>query len=189
LYIATSDKQILQTSDGGRTWKNLFLASSPVVKMALDYQDENLFYFNTLNGDIFKSQDGGKTITEISQKSLSSWNMGGGVIRLVETDPSNRNWVYAGGKIGLILSKNSGETWEKIDILNNPENFPVSALAINSTNPQEFIYGSAQASYKTQDGGKTWTTAQFNTGKTINLIRYDKQNAQNVFLGLSKANY
>jgi len=189
LYVATSDKQVLQTSDGGHSWKSLFLATSPVVKIALDYQDENLFYFNTLNGDIFKSQDGGKTITEISQKSLSSWNMGGGGIRFMETDPSNRNWVYAGGKIGIILSKNSGETWEKINVLNNSENFPVSALTINPANSQEFIYGSAQASFKTADGGKTWTTAQFNTGKTINLIRYDKQNPQNVFIGLSKINY
>jgi photosystem II stability/assembly factor-like uncharacterized protein len=188
LYVSTSDNQILQTSDGGHTWENLFLAASPVVKIALDYQDENLLYFNTVSGEIFRSQDGGKTIEEISQKFLPNWNMGGSV-RLVETDPRNRNWVYAGGKIGIILSKNSGETWEKINILNNPENFPVSALAINPLNSEEFVYGSAQASFKTEDGGKTWTTAQFNTAKTINLIRYDPQNTQNVFIGLSKINY
>lgn len=189
LYVSTSNKQLLQTLDGGRTWKNLFLASSPVVKMALDYQDENLLYFNTLNGEVFKSKDGGKTMEQISQKSLFAWNMGGGGIRLVETDPRNRGWVYAGGKIGIILSKNSGETWEKIEVLNNPESFPVSALAINPFNSEEFIYGSAQASFKTEDGGKTWTTAQFNTAKTVNLIRYDRQDAQNVFIGLSKINY
>lgn len=187
LYVATSDKQILQTSDGGRSWKNLFLATSPAVKIALDYQDENLLYFNTVSGEIFRSRDGGKTIEQISQKSLAG-NMTGS-IRLIETDPLNRNWIYAAGKAGLILSKNAGETWEKINILNNPDNFPVSALAINPTNAQELIYGSAQASYKTTDGGQTWTTAQFNTAKTINIIRYDKQNPQNVFLGLSKVNY
>lgn len=188
LYIATSDNQVLQTLDGGHTWKNLFLATSPVVKIALDYQDENLLYFNTVSGEIFRSRDGGKIIEGISQKSLAGQNMAGGV-RLVETDPRNRNWVYAGGKIGLILSQNAGETWEKISILNNPENFPVSALAVNPANSEEFIYGSAQAAFKTEDGGKTWTTAQFSTAKTINLIRYDLQNTQNVFLGLSKINY
>jgi photosystem II stability/assembly factor-like uncharacterized protein len=188
LYITTSDNQIMQTLDGGYSWKNLFLASSPVVKIALDFQDENLMYFNTASGEVFRSRDGGKTIEGLSQKFLSVWNMGNNS-RFVETDPRNRNWVYAGGKMGIALSKDSGETWEKINILNNPENFPVSALAINPYNSQEFIYGSAQASFKTVDGGKTWTTAQFNTAKTINLIRYDWQNTQNVFIGLSKINY
>ena len=188
LYIATSDKQVLQTLDGGHSWKNLYLADSPVVKIVLDYQDENLLYFNNVNGDVFRSQDGGKTVEDISKKLALNGSAGGNV-RLVETDPNNSSWVYAGGKAGIILSKNAGETWEKINILNNPENFPVSALAINPLNSQEFIYGSAQASFKTEDGGKTWTTAQFNTGKTVNLIRYDVQNPQNVFLGLSKINY
>ena len=110
-------------------------------------------------------------------------------IRIVETDPVNSKWIYAAGKIGLMLSQDGGETWKKIEILNNPENSPVSALAVNPLNSQELIYGSAQASFKTTDGGKTWTTAQFNTGKTINVIRYDQQNPQNVFLGLSKINY
>ncbi|MBU2028363.1 hypothetical protein KJ761_00520, partial [Patescibacteria group bacterium] len=103
LYVATSDNQILQTQDGGNTWKNLFLATSPVVKIVPDYQDENLFYFNTVSGEIFKSQDGGKIIEEISQKSFSDRNMTGSV-RLVETDPNNRGWVYAGGKVGIVLS-------------------------------------------------------------------------------------
>lgn len=189
LYVSTSDKQMIQTLDGGYSWKNLFLATSPVVKIALDYQDADLLYFNTLDGGIFRSRDGGKTIEEISKKLFSSLNMGRGNIRSIETDPRNRNWVYVIGKIGIVLSKNSGETWEKINVLNNPENFPVSALAINPDNSEEFIYGSAQASVKTADGGKTWTTAQFNTAKTINLIRYDSQNTQNIFIGLSKINY
>jgi len=188
LYMATSDNQVIQTQDRGHSWKNLFLAESPVVKIVLDYQDENLLYFNTLEGSVFRSKDGGKTFEDISKKLASNGNMGG-KIRFLETDPRNRNWIYAGGKIGIILSKDTGETWEKINILNNPESFPVSALAISPLNSQEFIYGSAQASYKTADGGKTWTTAQFNTGKTINFIRYDGQNTQNVFIGLSKINY
>jgi photosystem II stability/assembly factor-like uncharacterized protein len=186
--VTTSDKQVLQTQDGGQTWKNLFLAASPVVKIALDYQDDNLLYFNTLNGEIFRSIDGGKTVEDISKKLVLNGNMASSA-RFLETDPSNRSWVYVGGKMGIILSKNAGETWEKINVLNNPESFPVSALAINPANSQEFIYGSAQASFKTIDGGKTWTTAQFNTGKTINLIRYDAQNTQNIFIGLSKINY
>jgi photosystem II stability/assembly factor-like uncharacterized protein len=164
------------------------LAPGPAVKIALDYQDNDLLYFNTVEGHIFRSRDGGKTFEDISRKLTIAGNMNSGA-RFLETDPSNRNWIYVGGKMGLALSRDAGETWEKIKTLNNPENFPVSALAINPRNSQEFIYGSAQATYKTQDGGMTWTTAQFNTKKTINLIRYDGQDTQNIFIGLSKINY
>jgi len=188
IYISTSDKQILKTTDSGYSWKNLFAASSPVVKMGLDMADERLLYFNTLNGEIFRSRDEGTTFEDISKKILATWNMNNN-IRIIETDPVNTKWVYAAGKTGLLLSKDGGETWEKISILNNPESSPVTALAINPLNSQEFIYGSAQASFKTADGGQTWTTAQFNTEKTVNLIRYDGQNPQNIFLGLSKINY
>lgn len=186
VYATTSDNQVIKTTDGGTSWKNILVSDSPVLKVAIDRADDNLIYALTQQrGAIFKSRDGGKAFEDLSkQKDEDSQIIQD--VAIIETDPGNSGWLYAAGKNGLFLSKNAGKSWEKIEILSNPQNFPVKAVAINPKNPKEIIYGAAQAAYRSLDGGVSWSTSQFNISKSINVIKYSNADPTNLYLGFSK---
>lgn len=184
-YAATSDNQVMKTTDGGGSWKNIFASPGPVTKIAIDKANSNLIYFATPGRGVFKSVDGGKKIEDIS-KDFTKLLLGSQDINVLETDPQNTNWVYVAGAMGILRSKDAGKTWEKIEVLNNPASFPVKALAINPKNSSEIIYGAAQAVYKSIDGGANWATTQFETAKSINILKYSIADISRLYLGLSK---
>ncbi len=184
LYASTSDNQVIKTTDGGQTWKNIFQNGYPVLAIAFDAQNDNQIYFADTGNNLYISKNGGTTMTNITQK-LQTAHFSGTVSEIV-TDPTIANTLYAIGTAGILKSVNAGNTWSKFDLLNDPQNFPVQTLIVNPMNSQEIIYGAAQAAYKSIDGGKTWTTAQFNTSKTVNVLKYDPANSNNVYLGLDK---
>lgn len=185
LYATTSDDQVIKTSDGGNTWKNIFQANGPVLQVAIDSEDNSLLYFNVSGTGLFRSKDGGLTIENIS-KSINDLTINRNGINYILADPSQNKVVYAAGDIGLIKSENGGDSWNSISTLNSAKDFPVNTLAINPTNSAEIIYGAAQASYKSADGGKSWSTSQFTASKSIRVIKYSPSITATIFIGLSK---
>ena len=177
LYASTSDKQVMKSVDGGNSWQNMFSAVGPVEKIVLDSASANLIYLLVRGGDILKSLDGGKTFASVTK------DIGNGA-EAVEADPTISQVLYAGGSNGLFRSKDAGGSWEKIKILSDSSAFPVRAIAINPTNHNEMMYGAAQAAYKSVDGGQSWSSFQLDTKKTVNILRYNKDATNVVYLGL-----
>ena len=183
LYASTSDNQVIKTTDGGQTWKGILQNNYPVLSIAIDAQNDNQIYFVDTGNNIYMSKDGGTTVQNMTQKLQASHFSGS--IKSVVTDPTLANTLYVIGSAGILKSTDAGNAWTRLDLLNDPQRFPVQTLVINPMNSQELIYGAAQATYKSIDGGKTWTTAQFDTSKTINVLKYDPTNTSSVYLGLS----
>lgn len=179
LFATTSDKQVIKSIDAGVSWKNIYSSQSPVEKIALDSASDNLLYLNLANGTILRSIDGGNTI-DMSLKDVRSG------ISNIETDPSHANWVYTAGRAGLFRSKDAGDTWETLKTLGDSNTFPVKALAINQFNSDEMIYGAAQATYKSIDGGVNWTPFQLATKNTVSILKYSPIEMNVVFMGLRK---
>lgn len=185
LYATTSDNQVLKSEDAGTSWKNIYQAQGPVLKVAVDNVNDNIIYFNVMGGSIFRSKNKGAAGEDISRAVSMAEGSGQGV-DIIETDPQNANWVYAAGKIGILRSKDAGNTWEKISTLNDPQAFPVKALAVNPKNSTEIMYGAAQTVYKSLDGGANWITSQFQTARTINVLKYDPADPNVIYMGLRK---
>lgn len=183
IYASTSDNQIIRSGDGGSTWKSIFNAPSTMFRVAIDRSDSNLIYTSVFDGGLFRSKDGGQTFEDISSKtsSISGGSLG---VRDLEADPAQNNWVYATGTMGIIRSKDAGETWEKLPTLNNPRNFPSRTLSVNPNNAQELVYGAVRATYKSVDGGNNWATFQLDTTPIINIIRHNPVNPSMVYMGL-----
>jgi photosystem II stability/assembly factor-like uncharacterized protein len=185
VYASTSDRQMIKTADGGETWRSLLTGIGPAVKLAMDRTDSNLIYFMTHDGKIYRSKDAGTTFEDITKKITGNPALRGN-IGVMEVDPSFDKGIYLAGQMGVIRSRDGGETWEKIVTLNNPQNFPITALAVNLTNAQEIIVAVAQATYRTVDGGQTWATYQFNYPKAIKFLKYSPLEPGTVFLGFKK---
>ena len=179
ILAGTSDKQLIKSSDAGTSWRSVYGADSPIMKIAIDSADSDVLYISTQKGEFQMSKDGGKNFVSTEDDKVRS-------VDIVVADPSTGNVIYAAGKSGLFRSGDRGETWEELRTLGNAQSFPVKALAINSANPREIIYGAGQAVYKSVDEGVSWMPSQLVTARNISAIAYDPGNPSIVYLGLRK---
>ncbi|MFZ2192918.1 MAG: hypothetical protein WAV31_01630 [Candidatus Moraniibacteriota bacterium] len=172
VYASTSDNQLIKSVDGGVSWKNIFQAKSAVSRIVVDSINSNMIYLLTKSGDIFYSSNSGNSFDSLTG-NLTTTGMFGSDFSVIEADPSHTGWLYLAGKKGIIRTKDAGKTWEKVVVLNNPSNSPIGALAINPADSRQIFYGALQATYKSLDDGKTWTTSQFDLTKGINMLKYN----------------
>lgn len=185
IYASTSNNQVIKTIDGGNTWKNIYEAAQPVLRIAIDAGNSNLVYLLVMNGNLIRSSDGGSKVENI-EKNFSSLSKNSREISVLETDPANPNVVYIGGKVGLLKSSDGGNTWNSIRVLSDPDTSPVSAFAVNPKNTNELIYAAGQAAYKSVDSGASWSTSQFDVKKNVRLIKYDPMSPNIIYLGFNK---
>jgi photosystem II stability/assembly factor-like uncharacterized protein len=187
LYATTSDNQAIKSVDGGVSWENIYASDAPILKISIDAGNSDLLYFLTNAGTVFRSRDAGVTLEKISDKiGRSLTGFGGNQFSVLRADPTVSNRVYLAGSGGIVVSDDAGETWRKIFILNDPQAFPVGALAINPKNPREIVYGAIQAVYKSVDGGTNWVTSQFDNEMKINVLEYDPINSDVIYAGFTK---
>jgi len=185
LYATTNDNDVIKSVDGGKSWQNIFKGNSPVLKVAIDRSNSDLIYILDQSGSVSVSLDGGKKFVDISSRIEDS-SFFSRSFTMVETDPTHSERVYLVGGSGIMRSDDAGKNWKKVVALDNPENFPIVTLAINPYNSDEIIYGAAQASFASVDGGTNWTPFQFAVNKKTSVIQYDPQNPSTVYLGFSK---
>jgi len=186
IYATTSDNAVIKSVDAGISWKNIHNAQAPVLKIAQDASNENLIYSVTTSGGLFRSRDAGENFEEITanaSKATNSYGSSGGAV--LEADPSVADRVYLAGSAGLLVSDDAGENWRALPILNNPQTFPVKALAINPQNPKEIISSAVQATYKSVDGGENWITFQFDNKMSVRTMKYNPSNPSELYLGFT----
>lgn len=184
LYASSSDEQAFKSTDSGSSWQNMYVADSPILRIELDAGDSNLIYLLTDSGILYRSTDRGEEFTRMNEKITATMKgYGGNQFSTMAADPRVSGRLYLGGAGGLIVSNDAGETWYKIDILNDPRKFPVRTLAINPNRAGEIIYGAAQAVYKSADFGENWVTNQFTNN--VNALRYDPADPDTIYAGFT----
>lgn len=185
IFGGTTADQIIFSDNGGDSWQNLFKARAEVFKIAIDSANPNLAYFAVNGSGLLRTKDGGKSFEDISEKNISNDQRFGNPT-VITADPAKTNWVYAGTDTGLFRSKDAGDSWELVKVLNSPQENAIRGIAVNPQNSDEIIYGASQAFYKSVDGGQSWATVQFAGSRTIEAIAYDRQNPGVIYVGANK---
>lgn len=132
----------------------------------------NLFYFGAAGGGIWKTTNGGRTWTNISDGFF------GGSIGSISVSKSDPNVIYVGGGektvrgnvssgYGIWKSEDAGKTWSASG-LSKTRHIP--RIAIHPTN-HNIVYAGVMGNiykptedrgvYKSTDGGKTWRKTLF----------------------------
>lgn len=132
----------------------------------------NLFYFGATGGGVWKTEDGGKTYTNISDGYF------GGSIGAIAVAKSDPNVIYVGGGevtvrgnvssgYGVWKSVDAGKTWEAAGL---PKSRHIPRMVIDPNNP-EIVYAAVLGNiykstnergvYKSSDGGKSWNKVLF----------------------------
>ncbi|XRG80464.1 S8 family serine peptidase [Rossellomorea sp. GAMAL-10_SWC] len=140
---------IYRSKDGGQNWDLKFEHNSDPTDILVHPANPNEIVIPyTINGappGLLISQDGGENWKDIKQEHK---------FIAIAGDPKDPNRIWAGGNDGLFLSKDMGQSFQKI------QNVPVSSLAIDSNNLNHLVVGGTHL-YVSTDGGKTLEKAKY----------------------------
>ncbi len=134
--------------------------------------EPNLFYFGATGGGVWKTTDGGRSWTNISDGFF------GGSVGAIAVSKSDPNVIYVGGGektlrgnvssgYGVWKSVDAGKTWTQSGL---PKSRHIPRITIHPTNP-DIVYAGVLGNiykptqnrgvYKSIDGGKTWNKILF----------------------------
>ncbi len=190
--LAYDGNGVYKSEDGGLTWQAKGLpAVGSIGKIVIDPTDDNTLFVGAMgplfrkdtNRGVYRSIDGGNTWEQKLFVSDST-----GIIDMA-IHPSNGNIVYAaswerirrtnnrqyGGETSRIYrSQDGGDTWSELTngLPTNPNDKGRISIDISQSNPNVLYafysnkIGYVQGTYKTTDGGDTWTQVNSISGGT-----------------------
>ncbi len=143
--LALTSNGLQVTANQGASWRRLAPGLPDVSQVAIDPGDPSVLYLIS-GGVVFRSSDGGETVTPISPATLGR--------NVVAVTASGSGSFLAGSERGLYRSKDAGRAWE-IANLGIREVF-VHSLAVDSTDPAVVFAAGPWGISETRDGGRSW---------------------------------
>jgi photosystem II stability/assembly factor-like uncharacterized protein len=176
-YGPNEERGIFRSTDGGATFKKVLYKDENTggVDLAFDSRNPDIVYavlwetrlapwengqFNGPGSGLYKSTDGGDTWRQLT-KGLPTYADGLGRIGITVA-PSNPTRLYAtveaGGGGWVYRSDDAGESWAMTSDDPRPAGRPddFAEIKADPTNP-DIVYSASVVTWKSTDGGKTWT--------------------------------
>jgi photosystem II stability/assembly factor-like uncharacterized protein len=128
IWAATDDGNVNVTFNGGRSWTNVApkipgLAPNSVMShVEVSRTSERTAYvaadrhmFDDFKPYLFKTTDGGQTFTSIAGDLPAK-----AYVQVIKEDPKNPQLLYAGTELGLFVSWEGGNRWQRLSLKNMP---------------------------------------------------------------------
>ena len=142
LWAGTDDGLIHVTADGGKTWSNVtpsqLVPWSKVSMLEASHFDRNVAYaaINTfrlddLRAHIYRTRDGGKTWTHITNGIPDI-----GIINTVREDPKRKGLLFAGSERQVYVSFDDGDHWQSLRL-----NMPASSVRDLTIHEDDLVAG------------------------------------------------
>ncbi|MEX2008477.1 MAG: hypothetical protein WD850_03240 [Candidatus Spechtbacterales bacterium] len=153
IYALTSDGIFLVSNDSGRSWSSEQIGGGSFVKLLMHPSDPSMLFALTRAGTFYKSTNSGAT-----------WRNMEPVLTVNTTAParvysvafaSSGGTLYVGTDQGLLRSRNSGESFERIELLLASQRV-VTAVAVDPQRSGTIYVGAGQQLLRTTDEGATW---------------------------------
>ena len=119
------------------------------------------------------------------QDSLEEKKMPSEPLSLI-TDPRVSGRIYVSRIGGLYRSNDFGKYWEKINIIESAETFPIRAVAVSPSDSNELSFVAGTTFYKSKNGGSTWSVVDLFIDRGVSVLSYDPSNALSLYMGLRK---
>ena len=129
LWVGTDDGLIHVTRDGGKTWNSVTPPDlQPWAKVSLmeashsdpltAYAAVNTFRLDDLRPHIYRTRDGGKSWTHITNGIPD-----GGIVNVVREDPKKKGLLFAGTEQAVYYSTDDGDRWQSLRL-----NMPATSI-------------------------------------------------------------
>jgi photosystem II stability/assembly factor-like uncharacterized protein len=172
-----------------------------VVAVAGVVGQDDVYYFGSTAGGVWKTTDGGLNWRPIFDKTRDA-SPSIGAIAVSESDP---NVIYMGtgeacirgnvvGGNGVYKSIDAGKTWKAVGL---SDTHAIGRLIIHPKNPDvafvaalghPFADNEERGIFRTRDGGKTWEKVLYKDAKSGGIdITFDPSNANILFAALWQA--
>jgi len=199
--IYAQQGQVSSALLGGLRWRDVGpMRGGRSVAVAGSPSQPDTFYFGSVGGGVWKTENAGRTWVPISDEGIPIGSIGA-----IAVAPSNANIIYVGtGEpdirsqhsygIGMFKSTDGGKTWKHIGLEAtehigrvvvdpaNPNRVYVAALGhVYDANPERGLYRST-------DGGTTWKKILFNKNDPNNVgaidVALDPKNSRVMYASL-----
>jgi len=176
-YGPNTERGVYRTTDGGATWTKVFYIdeNTGTIQVTIDPTNSDIVYadmfearqgpwengeFTGPNSGLFKSVDGGNNWKRL-EKGLPGKAEGLGRIGfcIAPSSPNRLFAVVSSKKLGgLYRSDDGGESWTLLsnDIRYWDRGDDFAEMKVDPKNP-DIVYDINVVSWKSVDGGKTWT--------------------------------
>jgi photosystem II stability/assembly factor-like uncharacterized protein len=184
IFAGTAQGGILKSTDFGSAWQALKWFGSSISEVKIDPRNAQIIYLNVAGKGMYKTTDGGgswQLLVNSVKNFVTSQPIGTFFI-----DRQDSRILYASQKDSLLISYDSGGTWQKVDILIPAGSATISSLAQDPQNSGIIYYSAGSVMYRTTNYGQTWTTYQVPSSKKINVIKIDPTSTNIIYIGMSK---
>jgi photosystem II stability/assembly factor-like uncharacterized protein len=153
---------VLYSIDGGKSWKQSSLETGVATEIV--YAQDGTTYVSMLNGDLYRSNDGGENWSLVSQNITSGINkdlfdpdLFDPVLISLAVDSVDPSRLYAGfTQGGVLVSEDGGENWKPSLAGMVPET-SILDLAVDQTHPGVIYAASGDSGvYRSLNHGETW---------------------------------
>jgi photosystem II stability/assembly factor-like uncharacterized protein len=148
---------MFKSVDAGAHWNIVNFPKrhlSELTSILVDPSDSNHYLVGIIaadGGGMYESHDAGQKWSPV--KDISHYG-----VRAITYAISQPSRFLAGTQNGVMLSDDCGKTWTRISDPQNYEMAQVTAVAIDSKDPNIMYAGTSHLPWKSTDGGKTWTS-------------------------------
>jgi photosystem II stability/assembly factor-like uncharacterized protein len=158
----------LETALYAEEWRSTGPPGGDVRDLVVDPKDPSRFYFGTLDGQIYASNDGART-----WRLLYNFNIPRLFVDHILVDPRDSNTLYVGAHRhkdagGFFKSTDGGRRWRESKELKNEA---IHSLAQSEFNPNVLIAGTFNGIFRSDDSGSSWS--QLPTYKTEGLVHVE----------------
>ena len=184
VIIATGQGGILESLNGGATWRVVKWFTEAVARLTVNPRSSNEIYIVTSGGNLWRSLDSGENWGDLPEGLSSAaapypptgvinpFNIFSGRRALEEfiMDPERLDTFYIGSQQGLLRSESGGNTWERLNVLIPPDALPVDAVAIHPENSNLIFAAASNQLYKSEDNGINWSVDILPTKSRIKTL-------------------
>ena len=134
-------------------WRTTGPQGGDVRALVVDPQNPDRFYFGTLDGQIYTSDDGGK-----QWRLLYNFGKPRLFVDEIIVDPRNSKVLYVGAHRhnlpgGFFKSTDGGASWKESSDLKNEA---IHSLAQSESDPDTLIAGTFTGVFRSDDAGQSW---------------------------------
>jgi photosystem II stability/assembly factor-like uncharacterized protein len=177
-YGPSEQRGLYLSTDGGKTFRRVINGSklTGASEVQIDPHHPNIVYaglwqrqeapwengsFGGSEGGLYKSSDGGETWTKLTGNGLPD-----NILQLqLSISPADSDRIYAeisttDRRVGFYRSDDAGKTWAHVSTDTRPEGrIGGGDVPVPKADPRErdTVYVASIVSWKSTDGGKTWT--------------------------------
>jgi photosystem II stability/assembly factor-like uncharacterized protein len=159
IVLGTSSGQLYKSEDGGRSWARFARIGTDdyvLDHIVISPTNSKLMFVSAWSvehqtdaGDLFRSNDGGKSWTTLAFPHNKS-------IRAMAVAPSDENVIVIGALDGVFRSDDRGNNWHRMSPPNHAEIKNIESIAIDPKDPNTVYAGTWHLAWKTTDGGQNW---------------------------------